>query len=120
VTLPEVDPIRLTKEAKGDQEVLTSLATSGDQPEISRLVDVSFRGSVDALDSLAEEAPSFGFHVLEREQTEEGDPWLFLAREQKADTASIKALTLLCLQIEVMFDVEYDGWGCMAQTGLTH
>ena len=120
MTLPEVDPERLAKEWQGDQDVLGNLARSGDRPEIPRLVDVSFRGSDDDLERLAEEASSFGFHVLEHEETEDGDPWLFLAREQTADQASIKALTLLCLQIEVMFDVEYDGWGCMAQTGLIH
>ena len=42
---------------------------------------------------------------------------LFLARTQKADPASIKALTLQCLQIELLYDLEFEGWGCMAETG---
>ena len=32
-------------------------------------------------------------------------------------TQAIKALTLQCLQIELTYDVEYEGWGCMAETG---
>jgi hypothetical protein len=36
------------------------------------------------------------------------------------DEQSIRALTRKCLQIELLFDVEYDGWGCEAQTGAVH
>ncbi len=43
---------------------------------------------------------------------------LFLAREQKADAPSIKALTLICLQIELLYGLDYEGWGCMAETGM--
>jgi regulator of RNase E activity RraB len=57
--------------------------------------------------------------VIEREETD-GETFLFLACEQGIDEASIRALTLKCLQIELKFDVEYDGWGCTAETGLSH
>jgi regulator of RNase E activity RraB len=117
MTLPEVDQQRLQEEWLGDQEVLASLAENGDKPEIPRSVDVSFSGDDDALDRLAEEAEELGFAVIDREENEEGGMSLFLAREQKADAASIKALTLQCLQIELLYDVEYEGWGCMAETG---
>jgi len=30
---------------------------------------------------------------------------------------AIRALTLKCLQIELLYDVEYDGWGCTAEAG---
>lgn len=117
MTLPDVDPARLEEELLADQEVLLNLAKNGDRPEIARSIDVSFRGDEDALDRLADDADKFGFTVLEREENEEGDTSLFLARTQKADPASIKALTLQCLQIELLYDLEFEGWGCMAETG---
>ena len=109
MTLPEVDPKRFEEEWAEDQEVLANLAENGDKPELMRSVDVSFCGS---------DAESLGFTVLEREETEDGEMALFLARDQKADAASIKALTLLCLQIELLYDLDYEGWGCMAETGM--
>ena len=120
MTLPQVDQARFEREWLGDQDVLARLAESGDRPELERLVDVSFAGDEDALDQLAEEAGKFGFSVIEREENEDGTMSLFLARHQTADAAAIKALTLQCLQIEIMYDVEYEGWGCMAETGSSH
>jgi regulator of RNase E activity RraB len=117
MTLPEVDQQRLDAEWREDQEVLANLADNGDQPDLLRSVDVSFSGDEEALDRLTEEAGELGFTVIDREENEEGGISLFLAREQKADAASIKALTLQCLQIEILYDVEYEGWGCMAETG---
>ena len=119
MTLPEVDPARLEDEWRADQDVLANLAGNGDKPEIVRTIDVSFRGDDAALSDLADQAPSLGFSVLEREEAE-GATFLFLACEQGTDEASIRALTLKCLQVEGMFDVEYDGWGCTAETGPTH
>lgn len=116
MTLPEVDPARFEEEWQADQEVLASLAENGDRAEIVRPVDVSFCGSDEALVRLAGDAGNFGFDVLEQEETEEGTA-LFLARDQKADAPSIRALTLQCLQIEILYDVEYEGWGCAAETG---
>lgn len=117
MTLPEVSSKRLAQEWTADQDVLVSLREAGDRPEIVRLVDVSFRGSKAALDRLEDEAKQFGFEAIEREPDEEGDMCLFLGREQAADEASIRALTKLCLQIELAYNVEYDGWGCTAEDG---
>ena len=118
--LPPVDPARLEEEWQADQEVLANLSENDDRPEIPRSVDVSFRGPPDALDRLAEVAEELGFTVIEAEPSEDGEPWLFLERTQQTDAESIKSLTTTCLQIEAMFGLEYDGWGCVAQTGLTH
>ncbi|MEP7004333.1 MAG: ribonuclease E inhibitor RraB [Sphingomonas bacterium] len=117
MTLPDVDPARLEEELLADQEVLLNLAKNGDRPEIARSIDVSFRGDDDDLTRLADDAGTFGFTVLEREEGEEGEISLFLARTQRADPASIKALTIECLQIELLYDLEFEGWGCMAETG---
>ena len=115
--LPEVSPARLAEEWAADKDVLASLREAGDRPEIVRPVDVSFRGDDAALDKLEGDAAELGFEVIEREEDEDGEMCLFLGREQAADDAAIKALTLKCLQIELAYDVEYDGWGCTAEDG---
>lgn len=115
-----IDPERLEREWEADLDVLASLAANGDRPEITRPVDVNFRGSPEALAALEECAAEFGFVVLETEPSADGDPCLFLERSQKADEASIRALTETCLQIELIFGLEYEGWGCVAETGLIH
>lgn len=117
MTLPEVSPTRLAEEWAADKDVLTSLAENGDRAEIVRPIDVSFRGEEETLDRLEESAAELGFTVIEREEDEEGELSLFLGCEQATDEAAIKALTLRCLQIELLYDVEYDGWGCTAEDG---
>jgi hypothetical protein len=112
--LPDVDEDYFNEVWAADLDVLENLADNGDQPEIPRTVDVSFRGSPEALEQLAAAAPAFGFRA---KISESADPLLLLEREQTADVFSIKALTKLSLQFEVMFGVELDGWGCVAQTG---
>lgn len=120
MSFPAVDPDRLEQEWRQDQEVLADLSENGDRADIPRAVDVSFRGSPETLELLAEKAAEFGFDVLDIEESDDGDPWLFLVREQCTDPESIRSLTTTCLQIEAMFGVEYDGWGCVAQAGLAH
>jgi len=114
-----VDPRRLEEEWAADMKVLAELAANGDQADIERPVDVSFRGSPEALVRLTDAAEELGFDYLDMEASEDGDPCLFLVRDQRADAESIKALTAACLQIEVDFGVEYDGWGCAAVDGKT-
>lgn len=117
MTLPEVSPERLAEEWAADRDVLASLAENGDIAAIVRPVDVSFRGDDDALDKLEQDAAELGFDVIEREEDEDGETCLFLGCEQAADEAAVKALTRLCLQIALAYDVEYDGWGCTAEDG---
>jgi hypothetical protein len=117
MTLPDVDPARVEAEWAADKEVLASLAENGDVAGIVRLVDVSFRGDENALDRLEDDAESLGFTFIEREETEDGELATFLGSEQTAEADAIRALTVKCLQIELAYDVEYDGWGCTAETG---
>jgi len=118
MTSPAIDPDRLEQEWEADREVLAELVANGDKPALPRAIDVSFRGPPEALDELADAAEELGFEVLESEAADDGgDPYLFLEIEQAADEASIRALTIRCIEIEARFGVEYDGWGCQAQTG---
>ncbi len=120
MNLPPFDPARFDEEWEQDQDVLQNLAANGDNPAIARPIDVSFRGSGKALAALEEAAEALGFTVLGDERSEDGSLWLFLEREQRTDEASIRALTELCLRIETYFGLEYDGWGCVAETGMKH
>ena len=119
--LPKVDPARMEQEWAADQDVLRNLAANGDRAQVKRHVDVSFRGSEENLQRLSEAAATFGLVELDREEDADGgEPYLFFERFQAVDAQSIKDLTRICLQIEMMFDVEYDGWGCEAQSGTMH
>lgn len=120
IKLPPVDPARLEAEWEADKDVLANLAANGDRAQIRRPVDVSFMGNDADFDRVLAIASQFGFVELDREQDEEGQLYLFLECEQAVDEQSIRALTLKCLQIELLCGVEYDGWGCEAETGSVH
>ncbi|HZV19689.1 MAG TPA: ribonuclease E inhibitor RraB [Sphingobium sp.] len=120
VKLPQVDPARLEAEWEQDKAVLAALADNGDKAHARRAVDVSFLGDDEGFDRVLEIASQFGFVELDREQGEDGSLYLFLECEQAVDEASIRALTKKCLQIEMLCGVEYDGWGCEAETGAVH
>ncbi len=111
-----IDPDRWDEVWAADMDVLRSLAEQGDQSDVPRLLDVSFRGSADALARLAASANNFGFTVRDRDASEDAEPWLFLERTQTTDIETMRDFTLTYLQIEDAFGVESDGWGCMAQT----
>jgi regulator of ribonuclease activity B len=115
--IPKIDQERWEAVWAADLDVLRSLGENGDQSDLPRLVDVSFRGSPDALDRLASSASNFGFSVQSRDSSDDEEPWLFLERVQTADIDAIRDLTMTYLQIEDAFEVECDGWGCLAQTG---
>jgi regulator of RNase E activity RraB len=117
--LPQVDPARLAAEWEADKDVLANLAANGDKAHVRRPVDVSFSGSDENFERVLVIASQFGFVELDREESEEGN-YLFLECEQAVDEQSIRALTLKCLQIELLCDVDYDGWGCEAETGAVH
>lgn len=120
VKLPKVDPARLEEEWEADREVLASLAEHGDRASIPRLIDVSFRGTDENFERVLEIAILFGMVELDRETGDDGAQYLFLECEQAVDEESIRSLARKCIQIEMLCDVEYDGWGCEAETGATH
>ncbi len=120
IKLPQVDPARLEAEWEADKDILRQLAASGDKAHLRRPVDVSFRGDEESFEQVLAIASQFGFVELDREVDEEGDQFLFLECEQAVDEQSIRDLTRKCIQIEMLCGVEYDGWGCEAETGSVH
>ncbi|MGF7170951.1 hypothetical protein FHS91_002639 [Sphingobium xanthum] len=116
--IPAIDPDRWEEVWAADLDVLRSLAEQGDRSEVPRLVDVSFRGSADALDRLQASAANFGFVIQSRDPNGPQEPWLFLERIQPIDLETMREFTMTYLQIEDSFGVECDGWGCVAQNGI--
>ncbi|WP_408590826.1 ribonuclease E inhibitor RraB [Novosphingobium sp.] len=100
-----------------DLAVLESLRANGDVPHVVREIDVSFRGPLESLRRLQASCSNFGFEVQSfTEADDEGEPWLFLVRDQTTDEDALRDLTMTYLQIEDSFGVECDGWGCVGQT----
>jgi regulator of ribonuclease activity B len=110
----EIDDKRWLEVWSADLTVLENLADQGDKAHVARLVDVSFRGSPQSINSLEAAGSNFGFTVQSREIDEEGIDWLFLERVQPVDIETMRDFTLTYLQIEDTFGVECDGWGCIA------
>jgi hypothetical protein len=115
VTSAPVNPKRWDEEWPTNLDVLNRMKFNGDRPAVVREIDVSFRGPRENLERLAENCAEFGFRVQSLEIDDDGEPWLFIVRDQTADEGAIRALTLTYLQIENAFHVECDGWGCVAQ-----
>jgi hypothetical protein len=105
---------RLAEEWATDDDVLASLQSNGDHPSVKRSVDVSFRGERGNLEALARHLEADGFQLAYRSTTDEGDPWLFLERDQSTEREAIHAMTKACLEAAADFNVTHDGWGCLA------
>ncbi|WP_327194499.1 ribonuclease E inhibitor RraB [Novosphingobium beihaiensis] len=112
-----IKPERWDEVWAADLDVIRSLREHGDLAHIPRDVDVSFKGTIEALRRLEVASSNWGFRVLELiEGDEDGQPWLFLVRSQTTDEEAIQDLTMTYLQLEDSFGVECDGWGCTGQT----
>ena len=112
-----IEPERWDEVWAADLDVLRSLRENGDLPHVMRDVDVSFRGTIEALRRLEVASSDWGFRVQEFiEADDEGQAWLFLVRSQTTEEHAIRKLTMTYLQMEDCFGVECDGWGCVGQT----
>ena len=113
--MPLVNAERWQECWEEDMIVLNSLRSNGDAPEVVRPIDVSFRGSASDLKRLSACCNNFGFTVLSFDEADEnGNPWLFLVRDQTTDDNTMREMTTTYLQIEDVFGVRCDGWGCLA------
>jgi regulator of ribonuclease activity B len=114
VNWEQIDTARWDEVWSADLDVLENLSDRGDDCWVPRVVDVGFRGTADALKRLEASAANFGFRVQSNKTDDEGNPWLFLERVQPIDVATMKEFAATYLQIEDAFEVECDGWGCIA------
>jgi hypothetical protein len=112
-----IDPARLAEEVAANEEVLMALAANGDIAELSRPIDVHFKGPQDAIEDLAEAAQSLGFRFIDFGEFEDGDWAGDFQVDGPVTRDALKALITRALEIEISHGVEFDGWGCAAETG---
>jgi regulator of RNase E activity RraB len=109
--------VRLADEIAANEEVLLALAVNGDIAELPRTIDVHFKGPQDAVESLAEDAQGLGFRFIDFGEFEDGDWAADLQVDGPVTREALKALITRALEIEISHGVEFDGWGCEAETG---
>jgi regulator of RNase E activity RraB len=112
-----IDPNRLAEEMAADAEVLAELKRNGDIAELSRTIDVHFKGAQDAIENLAEDAQGLGFRFIDFGEFEDGDWAADLQVDGPVTPDALRALITRALEIEISHGVEFDGWGCLAETG---
>jgi len=112
-----IDPKRLAEEMAADEEVLAQLAANGDVAELSRTIDVHFKGPQDAIEALAEDAQGLGFRFIDFGEFDDGDWAADLQVDGPVTRQALSALITRALEIEISHDVEFDGWGCAAAIG---
>ncbi len=115
-----IDPTRLADELAADRDVLESLAANGDISSIARPIDLHFKGPREAIEELAEDVEALNLRFVGFNVYEDGEWSVDLQTDGTTDFASIEQLTRKALEIEISHDVEYDGWGCVNQTGPKH
>lgn len=109
-----VDPAQFAVERAADTGVMDSLRRNGDQPGLSRKVDLRFIGSEDRLRALAEAVPELDLLVIQLVEDGRGAHALDLCCHSDTQESTIDLLTRTALQIATHFGVVYDGWGCVA------
>ncbi len=112
-----IDPARLAAEIAADAEILAELAENGDIASIVRPIDLHFKGSQDAIEALVEASDGLGLSFIEFGEYEDGDIAADFTIESTTEADAMAALAKRALEIEIAHDVEFDGWGCEAQTG---
>ena len=116
IGMPLIDPARLEAEIADDAEILAELADNGDIAAIARPIDLHFKGTQDAIEALVEASEDLGLTFIEFGEYEDGDIAADFTVEGTTEPAAMAALTRRALEIEIAYSVEYDGWGCEAQT----
>ena len=117
MTIPMIDPDKLAAEIAADAEVLQALAENGDIATLVRPVDLHFKGSQEAIEALVEASEELGFEFIEFGEYEDGDIAADFIVESTVEPDVMAALVKRALEIEQVYGVEFDGWGCEAQTG---
>lgn len=114
---PAIDPDKLAAEIAADAEILKALADNGDIAAMPRPIDLHFKGPQEKIEALAEDAETLGFAFVEFGEYEDGDIAVDFIVEGTTDAEAMAALVRRALEIEITHGVEFDGWGCEAQTG---
>lgn len=117
MTKAQIDPEKLAAEIAADAEILKALAENGDIASAIRPIDLHFKGPQDAIEALVEDSEELGFEFIEFGEYEDGDIAADFLVQGTTEAAAMAALTKRALEIEITYGVEFDGWGCEAETG---
>ena len=112
-----IDTKRLAEELEANEEVQIALAENGDIAELPRTIDVHFKGAQEAIESLAEDAQGLGMRFIDFGEFEDGDWAADCQVDGPVTRDALRALITRALEIEISHGVEFDGWGCGAETG---
>jgi regulator of RNase E activity RraB len=112
-----VDPARLAAEMEADADVLKALAANGDISTIARPVDLHFKGKQELIVALGDDADELGFEFVQFNEHEDGEWSVDFTLSSTIEPQVLAQLTERALEIEAAYGVDYDGWGCVAQTG---
>lgn len=112
-----VDPARLAAEIEADADVLAALAANGDIATIARPVDLHFKGRQELIVALGDDADELGFEFVQFNEHEDGEWSVDFTLSSTIAPQVLAKLTERALEIEAAYGVNYDGWGCVAQTG---
>jgi hypothetical protein len=115
-----IDPTRLADALAADRDVLESLAANGDISSITRPIDLHFKGARDAIEQLAGDVEGLSLRFVGFNVYEDGAWSVDLQMDGTTNFAPIEQLTRKAVEIEISHDVDYDGWGCVNQTGSKH
>ena len=118
MSVARIDPAHLARELEANEEVLAALAENGDVASIVRSIDLHFKGAQTNIEMLASNAETLGLRFIGFAEFEDGDWAADLQTDSTADRETMTELTRRALEIELLHDVEFEGWGCHAETGL--
>ena len=111
---PIIDEDRLQAEWDADADGLRSLRENGDVPTLVRQVDVHFIGSAEDIVRMSEQLDPDIWKEIQVSELEGGPFALDAKREQTTEESAIRTLTVAVLELEILFNVSFDGWGCLA------
>ena len=109
-----IDRQRLEAEFAADADVIRSLTENGDNPRISRPIDILFVGSPDRIERLEKQIATLGWRHVQLYASDDGNEALEVQSDQTTTPTAIRQLTETALEIAARFGVEYDGWGTVA------
>lgn len=112
-----LDPARLQREIAADADVVRSLESNGDLHELNRSVEVRYKGPRKNLLTLTAFLKRQGWRTQPPVKLNGKEYALDNRHVQNTEPLKLIALTTASLKIDHVFGVDYDGWGCVAQTG---
>mgnify|MGYP001183721635 CR=1 FL=1 len=112
-----IDLDRFAYGQQANELMLRQRREIGDLSSVVRPIDVLFYGTELNIKQVAAELFSRGWRINSVNASEEGKWSLSAERDQAVDADAIRDLTIVALEMEKSWGVEFDGWGAVIVTG---